>query len=215
MKSKAILAAATLAALFLPGMPAAQQPLADAEVPALHLGQSLSPLPSRVVATFGEDIPKAYCGPRRPCYIELEAGEVLTDLPTVASPSGWDVVSRSQGSPPTERTLIVVKPRALARKSSLVIPTDRRLYWIELVNSRERHTAIVSFTWPDTDARARLDAAERRIEELLLEIGNELWRIRVDAEALGKALNPVQYHVPVGRAAGRAPSAAQRESEGQ
>ena len=195
-------AAATLAALLLPGLAVAEEPVASAMAPALDVEAPFPPLPGRVVATFGEDIPTAYCAPRRPCYIELEAGERLTDTPTVGDSLEWEVVSMVQGLPPTERTLILVKPRALARKSSLVIPTDRRLYWIELVNSRKRHTAMLSFTWPDSEARARLAAAERRIEELMLEIGNELWRIRVDAEALGKSLNPVQYHFPVDRPAG-------------
>lgn len=200
--------AGMLAALLLPGLAVAEEPVESAKAPALDAEAPSSPLPGRVVATFGEDIPRAYCAPARPCHIELEAGERLTDTPTVGDSSDWDVVSKVQGLPPAERPVIAVKPKWRAGTSSLVILTDRRVYWIELVNSRKRHTAILSFTWPDTEARARLAAAERRIEELLLEIGNELWRIRVDAEALGKSLNPVQYHFPVETVAGTPPSAA-------
>lgn len=193
-------AAGMLAALLLPGLAVAEEPVASAMAPALDLEAPSAPLPSRVVATFGEDIPRAFCAPSRPCHIELEAGERLTDTPTVGDSEDWDVVSKVQGLPPAERPVIAVQPKRRAGTSSLVILTDRRVYWIELVNSRKRHTAILSFTWPDTDARARLAAAERRIEELMLEIGNELWRIRVDAEALGKALNPLHYHLPARRA---------------
>ena len=229
MKITKTTAAGMLAALLLPGLAVAEEPIASAEAPALDVEAPFAPLPTpaldveapfaplptRVVATFGEDIPRAYCTPARPCHIELEPGERLTDTPTVGDSSDWDVVAKVQGLPPAERPVIAVKPRWRAGTSSLVILTDRRLYWIELVNSRKRHTAIVSVTWPDTDARARLAAAERRIEELLLEIGNELWRIRVDAETLGKALNPVQYHFPVESAPGSLGPTASGGSGGQ
>ena len=70
------IAAATLAALFLPGMPAAQQPLASAEVPAPGAEPSLSPLPSRVVATFGKALnPVLYHFP-----VDRAAGVVRPDV---------------------------------------------------------------------------------------------------------------------------------------
>lgn len=215
MKITKTVSAGMLAALLLPGLAVAEEPVESAKAPALDVEAPYPPMPSRIVATFGEDIPRAYCAPARPCHIELEPGERLTDTPTVGDSSDWEVVSKVQGLPPSKRPVIAVKPRWRAGTSSLVILTDRRLYWIELVNSRKRHTAILSFTWPDTDARARLAAAERRIEELLLEIGNELWRIRVDAEALGKALNPVRHHFPAETAAETRTPAAPGGGEGQ
>ncbi|MXW85600.1 MAG: hypothetical protein F4Z55_06675 [Boseongicola sp. SB0667_bin_21] len=197
---------ALAAALMFPGASVAQESLSGAGV-AQAAGTPATVLPNRVVVTFGEDIPRAYCAPARPCHIELEPAEELTDNPSWGDTLGWQVTSRVHGRDPAT-VVVIAMPVPEAPTTSLVIPTDRRLYWIELVNSTVRHTAILSFKWPDTVVRERLAAAERRIEELMVEVENEVGRIRVDAETLGKGRNPLQYHSPVDRAAGLRPTTA-------
>ena len=121
----------------------------------------------RVVTTFGEAIPTALCSPLTVCYIELEPGEQLTDTPSVGDSVRWQVVPKVQGRPPAERVVIEIKPAQDAVETNLVIPTDRRLYSIALVNDPEHHTPILAFRWPDSEARAVAEGIERRQAEEL------------------------------------------------
>lgn len=118
----------------------------------------------RVVTVFGSAIPTAFCSPLTVCTIELEPGEQLTDSPSWGDAVRWQVVAKKQG---TETVLLEIKPAADAAITNLVIPTDRRLYSIRLVNDPEVHTPILAFTYPDTLSReveaalAAVDAEER------------------------------------------------------
>lgn len=124
----------------------------------------------RVVTTFGEAIPVAHCSPLKVCYIELEPGEQLTDTPSIGDSARWQFVPKIQGRSPAERVVIEIKPAQDAKDTNLVIPTDRRLYSISLVNDPDYHTPILAFRWPDSEARAAAEGIERRrAEELALE----------------------------------------------
>ena len=119
----------------------------------------------RVVTTFGAAIPTAFCAPLIVCYIELEPGEVLTDTPSWGDTVRWQVTIKFQGSDP-ETVALEIKPSADAGLTNLVIPTDRRLYTINLVNDPEVHTPILSFRYPDTAERvAAAGIAARRAQE--------------------------------------------------
>ena len=107
----------------------------------------------RVITTFGAAIPVAYCAPLTICYIELEPGEVLTDTPSWGDTARWQVAVKVQGSDP-ETLVLEVKPSDDAEITNLVIPTDRRLYTINLVNDPEIHTPILTFLYPDSEALA-------------------------------------------------------------
>ena len=124
----------------------------------------------RVVTTFGEAIPVAHCSPLKVCYIELEPGERLTDTPSIGDSARWQFVPKIQGLAPAERVVIEIKPAQDAQDTNIVIPTDRRLYSISLVNDPDYHTPILAFRWPDSEARAAAEGIERRrAEELALE----------------------------------------------
>lgn len=124
----------------------------------------------RVVTTFGEAIPVAHCSPLKVCYIELEPGEQLTDTPSIGDSARWQFVPKIQGRAPAERVVIEIKPAQDAQDTNIVIPTDRRLYSISLVNDPDYHTPILAFRWPDSEARAAAEGIERRrAEELALE----------------------------------------------
>ncbi len=107
----------------------------------------------RVVTTFGAAIPTAFCAPLTVCYIELEPGEELTDTPSWGDTARWQVVAKVQGRDP-ETVVLEIKPAGDAETTNLVIPTDRRLYSITLVNDAEVHTPILSFRYPGSEARA-------------------------------------------------------------
>ena len=118
----------------------------------------------RVVTTFGEAIPVAHCSPLRVCYIELEPGEQLADAPSLGDSARWQMVWKRQGWDP-ERVVLEIKPSDDAQETNLVIPTDRRLYTITLVNDPDVHTPILAFRWPDSEARAIADEIEQRRAE--------------------------------------------------
>ena len=118
----------------------------------------------RVVTTYGEAIPVAHCSPLTVCYIELEPGEELTDTPSVGDAVRWQVVPKVQGRDPVT-VVLEIKPAQDAQKTNLVVPTDRRLYSIALINDPEHHTPILSFRWPDSEARAITEGIERRRAE--------------------------------------------------
>ena len=158
-----------------PGQPASQASLTrevaaawDRRTGPVTLGQA-----GRVVTTFGEAIPTAFCSPLTVCLIELEPGEQLTDTPSWGDTVRWQVVPKRQGRDP-ETVVLEIKPAVDAVETNLVIPTDRRLYTIALRNDPEFHTPILSFRWPDSEARAIAESIERqRAEERAAEEARE------------------------------------------
>ena len=158
-----------------PARPASQASLTrevatawDRRTGPVTLGQA-----GRVVTTFGEAIPTAFCSPLTVCLIELEPGEQLTDTPSWGDTVRWQVVPKRQGRDP-ETVILEIKPSTDAVDTNLVIPTDRRLYTIGLRNDPEFHTPILSFRWPDSEARAIADEiARREAEELAVEEARE------------------------------------------
>ena len=106
----------------------------------------------RVVTTFGSAIPTLFCAPLLVCYVELEPGEVLTNTPSWGDTVRWQVRVKTQGRDPAT-VVLEVKPADDAKITNLVIPTDRRLYTINLINDPEVHTPILSFLYPDSAAR--------------------------------------------------------------
>ncbi|MDE0694924.1 MAG: TrbG/VirB9 family P-type conjugative transfer protein [Boseongicola sp.] len=168
-----------------PGFPTDESQAALTREVAVAWGRRTGPVTlgqgGRIVTTFGEAIPTALCSPLTVCYIELEPGEQLTDTPSVGDAVRWQVVPKVQGRPPAERVVIEIKPAEDAVETNLVIPTDRRLYSIALVNDPEYHTPILAFRWPDSEARAVAEGIERRrAEELAVEEAR-------DAEAASRA----------------------------
>lgn len=116
----------------------------------------------RVVTVFGASIPTAFCSPFLACVIELEPGEVLTDTPSWGDSVRWQVTFKQQGQ---ATVILEVKPAEDADVTNLVIPTDRRIYTIRLVNDLAVHTPILSFSYPDTIARVASAAIAARDAE--------------------------------------------------
>ncbi len=152
----------------------------------------------RVVTTFGAAIPQALCSPLTVCYIELEPGEELTDTPSWGDTARWQVVAKVQGRGP-ETVVLEVKPAEDAGHTNLVIPTDRRLYTISLVNDPDVHTPILSFRYPDSAARAAAAAIEERrkrdaqaaeAEQVAAAVARAARQARLEREGLPTATGP-------------------------
>ena len=119
----------------------------------------------RVVTVFGASIPTVFCSALIVCTIELEPGEQLTDTPSWGDTVRWQVTAKVQGADP-ETTVFEVKPSDDAGMTNLIIPTDRRLYTINLVKDDRVHTPILSFTYPDAvEKQARQRIADRKAKK--------------------------------------------------
>ena len=157
----------------------------------------------RVVTVFGSAIPTAFCSPLLVCYIELEAGEVLTGTPSWGDSVRWQVLAKDQGLDPVT-VVFEVKPAEDAGITNLVIPTDRRLYTINLVNDREVHTPILAFSYPDTAAREASEAIARADADAAAVRNAELARSGVQTDRGRVAAGDLDFGFRVdGRAAFR------------
>ena len=114
----------------------------------------------RVEMVFGEGVPTLICAPMQQCIIELEDGEVLSDVTALSETSRWSKFLRHR-TEPNEKTIIGLQPHIDAEEATLSFLTDRRLYVIRLIPRQYDNTYILSFTYPDT--------AQKREAEYLAE----------------------------------------------
>jgi type IV secretion system protein VirB9 len=103
----------------------------------------------RVLYTFGAGMPVVVCSPLHICVLELQAGEHLLGEPHIGDSVRWDVAPAQSGSADLATPLIVVKPLAAGLDTTMVVPTDRRAYYVRLQSKPEEYVARVAFTYPD------------------------------------------------------------------
>lgn len=113
-----------------------------------------APLPAagkegRVVFVFGATPPKIICAPLRVCDIELQAGESVHDV-HAGDTTRWDIQPAVSGITPH----VVVKPLAAGMETNMAVYTDRRVYHLELIASKDQHMPFTSFEYPE-DRKAK------------------------------------------------------------
>ena len=111
----------------------------------------------RVMFTFGAGLPVVVCAPLRVCVIELQPGERVNKEVQLGDTVRWIVTPAESGSGKTAQTLVVIKPKEVGLDTNLVIPTDKRNYYIRLVSRSSDYVARVAFNYPD-EARAAWEA---------------------------------------------------------
>lgn len=134
--------------------------------------QSVKPVatPDGVVRfPFGASRPVVVCAVLQVCDIELQPGEVITDL-KVGDPR-FELTPSISGPEGNQTMHVVVKPFDVGLKTSLIIPTDRRVYHIELRSHLEQYMSRVGFFYPDDQKKLiavakRQEAAERKRQEM-------------------------------------------------
>ncbi len=104
----------------------------------------------QVVMEFDESIAEVRCNRVIGCFIELEPGEELVDGPLIGD-SRWNVKTTIYGREP-ETVVVAARPNSSAGDTTLLIPTDRRLYLVALIHDTEAHTSVVRFRWADGEA---------------------------------------------------------------
>lgn len=108
----------------------------------------------RVVFTYGQSVPTVVCSPLRVCDIELEPGEMVIDKPHAGDAVRWSIEPVITGAGATKTVHLAVKPKDVDLDTNLIIPTDRRAYYVRLVSSDTRYVTRVSWYYPENEAKA-------------------------------------------------------------
>ena len=104
-----------------------------------------------VMFRYGESYPSIVCAILQVTDIELEPGEVVTQV-NVGDTTRWSVESAVSGagtSPMQEVQHLIVKPRDVGLSTSLVVTTDRRTYHMILVSDQTEFMHSVRFVYSD------------------------------------------------------------------
>lgn len=118
---------------------------------------------SATVYGFREgDIYVVYAGLDRLTDIALEPGESLTAEPVAGDTEGWIKSEFTSGSGPSARTHIVVKPRDEGIQTNLIVPTNKRVYQLDLRSKPDWYMPGVRWFYPDEEATV---AVKKEIDE--------------------------------------------------
>lgn len=135
----------------------------------------VEPLPGadgRVVVTYGSGMSTLLCSHLRVCTIELQQGEKIQGAPTLGDSVRWSVDVGRIGSGPSRTEILLVKPllpraKDLRTETTLVVLTDRRMYYIRLQSDPDSYIARLAFQYPPPGGAANWDEyqAQRAQEE--------------------------------------------------
>lgn len=105
----------------------------------------------KVLYPFGQYMPTLTCSPLRACDIELEPGEEVVSKPMAGDTARWKIGKMESGSLDNVTTHLVVKPTTEGLNTNLIIPTNRRVYHIELksVSTLKGYVHRVGFYYPE------------------------------------------------------------------
>lgn len=139
----------------------AAQWMKDLEIPAM--GKD-----GRVMYTFGAGLTTIVCAPLRVCVMELQPGEQVNGEPHIGDSVRWSVAPAASGAGASATYLVVIKPKEAGLDTNLMIPTNRRAYYVRLVSRQQEYLPLVAFSYPEDDAakwRAAASAQQRTTEE--------------------------------------------------
>jgi type IV secretion system protein VirB9 len=97
---------------------------------------------------YGDVQPSIVCAVLNVCDIALQPGEVISNY-HIGDASRWNVEPARSGSPEGEIQHVVIKPLDVGLRTSLMITTDRRTYYLQLVSHRSQYYPRITFTYPD------------------------------------------------------------------
>jgi len=114
---------------------------------------------------FGSTQPSVVCAVLQVCDIELQPGEIISNF-NAGDQVRWRIEPARSGSPAGEIEHVIVKPLDVGLRTSLIITTDRRTYYLQLVSHRTDYMPRVSFSYPDDAARQWSEFQNRNREKL-------------------------------------------------
>ena len=148
--------AAAMPPSFSPVMSVPMSPTAMAGVAISAKAMSERNIPTvdkegRAVYAFGSGLPTLVCAPLRVCTLELQLGEKILGEPQLGDSSRWIITPLSSGTEATSMPLLVIKPKSSGLDTTMVIPTDRRTYYLRLISEPEEFMARTAFTYSDDE----------------------------------------------------------------
>jgi type IV secretion system protein TrbG len=103
----------------------------------------------RVMYAYGGGLPIVVCAPLHVCILELEPGEKIVGEPHIGDSIRWEISPSVSGSGPDAIPLIIIKPRIAGLDTTMVVPTDRRAYYVRLESKPNEYVARVAFSYPE------------------------------------------------------------------
>jgi len=104
---------------------------------------------SSVQFRFGKSLPSIVCAILQVTDIELQAGEIVTQI-NLGDTTRWTVQTALSGSGADQVQHLIIKPRDIGLSTSLVVTTDRRTYHLLLVSEEAGFMHDVTFLYDDT-----------------------------------------------------------------
>jgi type IV secretion system protein VirB9 len=124
----------------------------------------------RVLYIYGAGLPIIVCSPLHVCVLELQTGEKLVGEPQIGDNVRWQISPASAGVGEDAMPLIVIKPTQAGLDTTMVIPTDRRAYYVRLQSKPEEFLARVAFSYPDSQSEEwKKYSVEQKQAAVLLE----------------------------------------------
>ena len=99
-----------------------------------------------VIFRYNESYPSIVCAILQVTDIELQPGEVVTQV-NVGDTTRWSVESAVSGSASEQTQHLIVKPRDIGLTTSLVVTTDHRTYHLMLVSDEKEFMHSVRFVY--------------------------------------------------------------------
>lgn len=144
----------------------------------------------RVLFPYGPGMPTVVCAPLKLCVIELQPGEKLSGDVHAGDRHRWSITPASYGAGEQSTTALIVKPLAVNLDTNLVVPTDRRVYYIRLVSQEQGYMARIGFQHGDDDNRKwALFAASQRQQEQTRQAQAEILPAMITADKLNFGYN--------------------------
>jgi len=135
----------------------------------------------RVVYAYGGGLPVVVCAPLHVCILELEPGEKIVGEPHIGDSIRWEISPSVSGSGPDATPLIIIKPRIAGLDTTMVVPTDRRAYYIRLESKPNEYVARVAFSYPED--------SEQKWQEYLAKLREAEQREKAQAERVAELPN--------------------------
>lgn len=131
-------------------------------------GERASYVRAKVVFPYyDKSIFEIHTSPDRMTTIELQPGEKITTsdgLPKAADTVNWIVSTVESGEGANKVVSVLVKPRDPGQETNMLIPTNRRSYYVVLRADSQAYMPIVGFNYPFDEAKA--EQARARAEEV-------------------------------------------------
>lgn len=125
--------------------------------------QNIKPVAGRngaIIFNFGSQQNSIVCAVLQVCDVALQAGEQVNGI-NLGDQTRWTVEPAISGTGAGEVQHLIIKPLDVGLETSLVVPTNRRIYHFKLRSHRTEYMPQVAFSYPE-DAAAKWDAIRTR-----------------------------------------------------